>query len=98
MAWDEIEVQVNDKAYQGHKSGEVFSVPYASGIEIGSPFSVAGAHYEALSVADWGGRNEILLVTAKEVKNDKPKARRASTQPVEPDVRLPDHDGHNDPD
>lgn len=97
MAWQEIEVQVNQETFSAHKQGEVFSIPFASGLTEGSSFMAAGVKIEVASVVNWADRDEILLVTAKEVKNDKPKARRASVGDGGEGVPLPDHNGHNDP-
>ena len=75
MAWDEIEVQVNGETFAGHKQGTTFSVPFASGVEVGSNLIAAGKTHEAKTVENWAGRDEILIVETKEVSNDKPKAR-----------------------
>lgn len=98
MAWDAVTVQMDQSTYPSHQKGLTFSIPFSSGLEVGSSFKAGGNEYEALSVTNVAKRDETLLVEAKEVKNDKPKARRVQAKSGREDIQLSDQHGRDNAD
>lgn len=76
MAWQAIQIEFNDVSLSGHVRGNTFSAPFFLGLEAGDSFKAGGTKYKVEAVTDVSGRGETLFITAKEVKNDKPKSRR----------------------
>lgn len=76
MAWINTNIDIGGVSYLGHRQGIIFSVPFSSGLEVGDSFKADGKTYIAETVTDLHGRGEALVIDSKEVKNDKPKARR----------------------
>lgn len=76
MAWIDTVIEIDGVTYSGHRQNTFFSAPYASGLEVGDSFKADGVTYQADEVSDLHGRGETLTIKIKEVKNDKPKARR----------------------
>lgn len=76
MAWIDTVIEIDGVTYSGHRQNTFFSAPYASGLEVGDSFKADGVNYVAEEVSDLHGRGETLTIKTKEVKNDKPKARR----------------------
>lgn len=98
MAWDAVTVQVDQSTYPSHRKGLTFSIPFSSGLEVGSSFKAGESEYKALSVTNVAKRDETLLVEAKEVKNDKPKARRNAVKSGQPDLDSESDAGRSDAD
>lgn len=84
MAWTNITAKVKGDTFEGHVKGDAFTLPCSTGLEIGNSFKVGAKEYKVLEAIDVGGRGETLLIlTQSEVKNDKPKARRVSSNTSE---------------
>lgn len=76
MAWINATVEFDGVSYLSHRRGVIFVVPCSSGLEVGDSFKADGSQFEVLKAVDLHGRGEVFVMDVKEVKNDKPKARR----------------------
>jgi hypothetical protein len=98
MAWNSVSIEINGSTILGHMQGSTVSVPFSSGFEVGNSFKVGGVEYLIETAIDIAGRNEIILITAKEVKNDKSKTRRNEPKPKRAIVQSEDQHGCGDED
>ena len=98
MAWNSVSIEINGSTILGHMQGSTVSIPFSSGFEVGNSFKVGGVEYLIETAIDIAGRNEIILITAKEVKNDKPKTRRNVAKSGGSEVSSKNHDGRDNED
>lgn len=96
MAWETITINVDGKNFTCHAQGSTFSIPCSSNLEVGNSFKVGACIWEVTEAIDVAQRNEILLINAKEVKNDKSKTRRNNDKPSKSGVSLQNNNGRND--
>ena len=76
MAWINATVDFNGVTYLSHRRGIIFVVPHCSGLEVGDIFKADSSQFEVLTAVDLHDRGETLVMDTKEIKDDKPKARR----------------------
>ena len=90
MSWELVEVTINDKSWLAHKkstdSGLEWTVPVASGLDVGGTFKCGGKSYTADSCVDVAKRGEVFIVATQETKNVKSKTRRAKDSSGEEDT------------
>lgn len=86
MAWKNITVEINGVTFLGHEKDGVFSLPFSTGLEKGDTFKVRGKSYQVIFTDNFLGRDEILLINAIGVKNDKSKARRVPDNTGRPEL------------
>ncbi len=96
MAWETITINVDGKNFTCHAQGSTFSIPCSSNLEVGNSFKVGACVWEVTEAIDVAQRNEILLINAKEVKNDKSKTRRNNDKPSKSRVSLQNNNGRDD--
>tara|TARA_B100001059_G_C17757603_1_gene540880 strand:- start:938 stop:1234 length:297 start_codon:yes stop_codon:yes gene_type:complete len=93
MAWETITINVDGKNFTCHAQGSTFSIPCSSNLEVGNSFKVGACVWEVTEAIDVAQRNEILLINAKEVKNDKSKKGRNEDKSGGKDVELQSNNG-----
>ena len=77
MVWNNITVSVADDEFTSHCNGDLFSIPFSSGLKVGDSFQAGGKEHKVTSIDNIAGRDETILVnTIEVVKNDKSKKRR----------------------
>lgn len=86
MAWVNTNIEFDGVIYLGHRQDTIFTVPLASAMNVGDTFKAEGNTWEVLALEDLNNRGEVYVIDAKEVKYDKPKARRVRPKSGEPDV------------
>ena len=77
MAWEKVTIHFNETMILGHSRGTMFTVPFEVKFAEGDVLTVNKKQYKVTSVTDVAGRGEVFEVETKEVKDDKPKARRS---------------------
>ena len=90
MAWHKVRIDHNEVIYIGHAQGNMFSVPFSSGLKEGDTFKSDGRNFEVTATLDVADRGEVLLINATEVKNDKPKTRTTDANDGTGDVPSKD--------
>lgn len=98
MAWHKVRIDHNEVIYIGHAQGDMFSIPFSSGLKEGDTFKSDGRTFEITATLDVADRGEVLLVNTMEVKNDEPKARRNGIKSRKSDIPVSDQHGRNDAD
>ena len=98
MAWINATVNFNGVTYLSHRRGIIFVVPHCSGLEVGDIFKADSSQFEVLTAVDLHDRGETLVMDTKEIKDDKPKARRNAVGDRGTEVPSEDHNGHVDED
>ena len=93
MAWETITINVDGENFTCHAQGSTFSIPCSSNLEVGNSFKVGACVWEVTEAIDVAQRNEILLINAKEVKNDKSKKGRNEDKSGGKDVELQSNNG-----
>ena len=78
MAWETLTINADGKDYTCHVQGSTFSIPCSSSLEVGNTFKADSSQFEVLTAVDLHDRGETLVMDTKEIKDDKPKARRVS--------------------
>jgi len=90
MSWELVEVSIEGKSWLAHKkstdSGLEWTVPVASGLDVGGAFECGGKTYTADSCVDVAQRGEVIIVSTQETKDVKSKARRAKGSSGEEDT------------
>ena len=90
MSWELVEVSIEGKSWLAHKkstdSGLEWTVPVASGLDVGGTFKCGGKTYTADSCVDVAQRGEVVIVSTQETKNVKSKTRRAKDSSGEEDT------------
>jgi hypothetical protein len=86
MAWEKVTIHFNETMLAGHSRGTMFTIPCAAKFEIGDVITANGNQFEVTSVVDVAGRGEVFEIETKEVKNDKPKARRVQSESGDNDL------------
>ena len=77
MAWEKVTIHFNETMIAGHSRGTMFTIPCAAKFQEGDVISANGKEFKVTSVTDVAGRGEVFEIETKEVKDDKPKARRS---------------------
>lgn len=98
MAWETLTINADGKDYTCHVQGSTFSIPCSSSLEVGNTFKVGAVIWEVTEAIDVAQRNEILLINAKEVKNDKSKTRRDKDKLSKSGLSLQNNNGRDDAD
>lgn len=98
MAWINATVEFGGVSYLSHRRGIIFVVPFSSGLEVGDIFKADGSQFEVLTAVNLHDRGEVFVMDTKEVKNDKPKARRTKNKSGGSGVSLQGVDGHHNED
>ncbi len=98
MAWINATVEFGGVSYLSHRRGVIFVVPCSSGLEVGDSFKADGSQFEVLKAVDLHGRGEVFVMDVKEVKDDKPKARRTKNKSGGSAISLQGVDGHHNED
>jgi|TARA_Y100000389_G_scaffold190258_1_gene214922 hypothetical protein len=93
MAWETLTVNIDGENYVCHAQGSTFSIPCSSSLEVGNTFKVGSVVWEVTEAIDVAQRNEIFLINAKEVKNDKSKKGRNEDKSGGKDVELQSNNG-----
>ena len=93
MAWETLTIEINGENFTCHAQGSTFSIPCSSNLEVGNSFKVGAVVWEVTEAIDVAQRNEILLINAKEVKNDKSKKGRNEDKSGGKDVELQSNNG-----
>ena len=93
MAWINATVDFNGVTYLSHRRGIIFVVPHCSGLEVGDIFKADSSQFEVLTAVDLHDRGETLVMDTKEIKDDKPKARRDASKSREESVGSQSDDG-----
>jgi hypothetical protein len=78
MPWINSNIDVNGVSFMGHRQGVIFTIPCSSALSLGDTFGADGKTYTVEAIDDLNQRGEVFIIDSKEVKNDKPKARRVS--------------------
>tara|TARA_S200002703_G_scaffold154916_1_gene158430 strand:- start:8673 stop:8927 length:255 start_codon:yes stop_codon:yes gene_type:complete len=81
MSWGNVVIDLMGDSFVAHRHlgrPMEFAFPYRSGTIPGQVFSDGLREYEVLTTENWAGRNEILLVTAKELEKKKERKRNES--------------------
>lgn len=86
MAWEKVTIHFNETMLAGHSRGTMFTIPCAAKFEVGDVITANGNQFEVTSVVDVAGRGEVFEIETKEVKNDKPKARRVQSESGDNDL------------
>ena len=76
MAWEKVTIHFNETMILGHSRGTMFTVPFEVKFVEGDVITANKKQYQVTSVTDVAGRGEVFEIETKEVKDDKPKARR----------------------
>ena len=95
MAWETITINVDGESFTCHAQGSTFSIPCSSNLEVGNSFKVGACVWEVTEAIDVAQRNEILLINAKEVKNDKSKKGRINNKSGGKVMELQSDNGRN---
>jgi len=95
MAWINATVEFGGVSYLSHRRGVIFVVPCSSGLEVGDSFKADGSQFEVLKAVDLHGRGEVFVMDVKEVKNDKPKARRNTNKAGKLQMESQSDDGRS---
>jgi|TARA_R100000278_G_C5429084_1_gene149435 hypothetical protein len=77
MAWEKVTIHFNETMILGHSRGTMFTVPCAVKFAEGDVITANKKQYQVTSVTDVADRGEVFEIETKEVKDDKPKARRS---------------------
>ena len=93
MAWETLTIEINGENFTCHAQGSTFSIPCSSNLEVGNSFKVGAVVWEVTEAIDVAQRNEILLINAKEVKNDKSKKGRNEDKSGGKDLELQSNNG-----
>ena len=97
MAWNNITVSVADDEFPSHCDGDLFSIPFSSGLKVGDSFRAGGKEHKVTSIDNIAGRDETILVnTIEVVKNDKSKKGRNNDKSSKSGVSLQNNNGRND--
>lgn len=84
MAWNKVQIKVNDSEVAGMQSFSaarpIFSLAAIVELKAGESFSVGNKKYIAEKVIDLANRGETLLVEAKEQKHEKSQKGRTDDQ------------------
>ena len=86
MAWEKVEIRFKKTIYLGHSQGNMYSIPYSSGLSLNDKFEVNGKMRQITSIVNVADRNEVLLMDTMEVQNDKSKARGTEIDDRDGDV------------
>lgn len=98
MTWINSKVDVNGVSYLGHRQGIIFTIPCSSALSLGDTFGADGKTYTVEAISDLNQRGEVFIIDSKEVKNDKPKARRAGPRTGRAEVERKSDDGRSSSD
>lgn len=98
MGWISVSVTANNVTYLAQRQGSIWTIPCVIGLEVGDSFEADGISYTVDAMQDLHGRGEVYVIDATEVKNDKPKTRRAATKSRKSDIPVSDQHGHDDAD
>jgi hypothetical protein len=77
MAWEKVTIHFNETMIAGHSRGTMFTIPCAAKFKVGDVITANNNKFKVTSVTDVAGRGEVFEIETKEVKDDKPKARRS---------------------
>ena len=77
MAWEKVTIHFNETMIAGHSRGTMFTIPCAAKFKVGDVITANNNKFKVTSVPDVAGRGEVFEIETKEVKDDKPKARRS---------------------
>jgi hypothetical protein len=86
MAWEKVMIHFNETMISGHSRGSMFTVPCAVKFKKGDVITANDKQFKVTSVIDVAGRGEVFEIETKEVKDDKPKARRSQADAKQSDV------------
>ena len=96
MAWNNITVSVADDEFPSHCDGDLFSIPFSSGLKVGDSFLAGGKEHKVTSIDNIAGRDETILVnTIEVVKNDKSKKGRINNKSGGKVMELQSDNGRN---
>lgn len=98
MAWINATVEFGGVSFLSHRRGVIFVVPCSSGLEVGDSFKADGSQFEVLTAVNLHDRGEVLVMDTKEIKDDKPQARRAKNKSGGSGISLQGVDGHHNED
>ena len=74
MSWVRAEIEVDGSTVSGWaKENQEFTVPFSPDFGAGSRFKVGGRAFVSVTVTNVAGRSEQLVISGKEVNDDKPK-------------------------
>ena len=95
MAWEKVTIHFNETMLLGHSRGTMFTIPCAAKFKVGDVITANGNEFEVTSVTDVADRGEVFEIETKEVKSDKPKARRNAVESGGSDMDSKSDDGRN---
>jgi len=95
MAWEKVTIHFNETMLLGHSRGTMFTIPCAAKFVEGDIITANGKEFEVTSVIDVADRGEVFEIETKEVKSDKPKARRNAVESGGSDMDSKSDDGRN---
>ena len=95
MAWINSTVDFRGVSFLSHRRGIIFVVPFSSGLEVGDIFKADGSQFEVLTAVNLHDRGEVFVMDTKEVKDDKPKARRNGNKAGKLQVERESDDGRS---
>jgi len=76
MSWVRAEIEVDGSTVSGWaKENQEFTIPFFPDFGAGSRFKVGGKAFVSVTVTNVAGRSEQLVISGKEVNDDKPKIR-----------------------
>jgi len=99
MSWVRAEIEVDGSAISGWaKENQEFTIPFSPDFGAGDRFKVGGKTFVSVTVTNVAGRSEQLLISGKEVNDDKPKKGRVKLDDRRENLPLQANNGRSDAD
>jgi hypothetical protein len=99
MSWVRAEIEVDGSAISGWaKENQEFTIPFSPDFGAGDRFKVGGKTFVSVTVTNVAGRSEQLLISGKEVNDDKPKKGRVKLDARRENLPLQANNGRSDAD
>lgn len=81
MSWVRVDIKVDQSTLSGwSKNDQEFTIPFSPDFGAGDRFKVGEKTFVSVTVTNVAGRSEQLLISGKEVNDDKPKEGGAKSK------------------
>ncbi len=99
MAWISVDIKVGESTLSGwSKNDQEFTIPFSPDFGAGDRFKVGRKTFVSVTVTNVAGRSEQLLISGKEVNDDKPKKWRVKLDARRENLPMQANNGRSDAD
>ena len=99
MAWIRVDIKVDNTTVSGwSKNDQEFTITFSPDFGAGDRFKVGRKTFVSVTVTNVAGRSEQLLISGKEVNDDKPKKGRVKLDARRENLPMQADNGRSDAD